>query len=81
MVSLVAPTERDEYCGRTLPYDPGDPPMETRPPRPALMAPTTVFPLVSAALALSSRGVSPYPDAMQPWSRNSQWPMLADDGR
>ncbi|MEV6752957.1 hypothetical protein [Streptomyces sp. NPDC051214] len=48
--------------------------METRPPHPALTAPTAVFPLVSAALALSYRGAGAYPDAMQPWSRNSQWP-------
>lgn len=49
--------------------------MDTRPPRPVLMAPTTVFPLVSAALALSCLGVSPYPDAMQLWPRNNQWLM------
>lgn len=49
--------------------------METRPPRPVLTAPTPVFPLVSAVLALSCLGASPYPDAMQLWSRNSQWPM------
>ncbi|MGW6025227.1 hypothetical protein [Streptomyces sp. NPDC055099] len=74
-MSLVPLAGRDEYCGRTLLIDPGDPPMETRPPHPALTALTTVFPLVSATLALSCPGVSPYPDAMQPWSRNSQWPM------
>ncbi|MGW0908287.1 hypothetical protein [Streptomyces sp. NPDC002853] len=56
--------------------------MQSRLPRPALTAFTTVFPLVSAALALSCPGVSPYPDGMQLWSRNSQWSApLADDDR
>lgn len=87
-MSLVLPAGRDEYCGQTLLFDPGDPPMETRPPRPALTAPTAAFPLVSAVLALSRPGVSPYPDGMQLWSGNSQWPMrtaataaLTDAGR
>jgi hypothetical protein len=74
-VSLVPPTEPKNTAGQTLLFDPGEPPMDTRPLRILLTANAAVFLMVCAVFFVHHLGVGLYPDDMESWLEDNQWLM------